>query len=399
MDKKSGQVVVSKRVLFFAIVLTMVVSFILGTRSYEFQNSLAALVGIKTSNETIDTRGLQEVYQRLKANYDGDINTQALLEGANHGLVNAVGDKYTTYLTQKEAEELDKDLRGDIGAGIGAEITQRAGQPTIARILPDNPAGAAGLKAGDVIVGINDVSADGWDAEKAANAIRGEDGTTVELVVRRGKETKTFNITRAIVDNPSVYSEVKSGVGILTISRFDEETGALARKAAEEFVSRNVKGVIIDVRSDGGGYMDAAIDVASLWLKKTDIVVSQRERGSTSNTMYANGNAVLADTPTILLMNGGTASASEIVAAALHDHGKAKLFGEKTFGKGSVQQIIKLSGGSALRVTISHWYTPNNQNVGGKGITPDKKIELTEKDANAGRDPQLAAAIKELTGK
>lgn len=383
----------SKRLLFFAGCVTIVISFILGTRVQDFGTALAPLVGIKTTGQTLDLSSVQETYQRLKANYDGKLDEQALLDGANHGLVAAAGDKYTTYLTPEEAAELAKDLSGDVGAGIGAEIGQRGGQPAITRILPDNPAQEAGLKAGDIIVAVNDESADGWSSEKAARTIRGREGTTLSLTIRRSNQTKQFTLTRATINNPSVEGEAKNGIGIMRITRFDEQTGVLARKVAERFDAQNVKGVIVDIRSDGGGYMDAAVDVASLWLDK-QLVVSQRQHGKVTDKRHANGDPVLDGIKTVVLVNGGTASASEILAASLREHGKATILGEKTFGKGSVQQIIRLSGGAELKVTVAHWYTPKGVNVQDKGLTPDRVVTLTEKDANAGRDPQLDAAKK-----
>ena len=394
----TSQVTISKRVLFFAGCVIVVVSFILGTRANEFGNALAPLVGIKTTSQTLDLSSLQQTYQRLKANFDGKLTDQELLDGANHGLVAAAGDKYTIYLTPKEAGDLDKDLSGDVGGGIGAEIGERNGQPVITKILPDNPAEAAGLKADDVIVSVNDQSADGWSSEKAADTIRGKEGTTLSLTIRRAGKTKHFTITRAIINNPSVQTEVKQGIGIMTITRFDEQTGALARKAAESFKSQHVKGVVVDLRSDGGGYIDAAVDVASIWLDR-ELVVSQRTHGKTTDKHYGEGDPVFDNMKTVVLVNGGTASASEILSSALRDHGKATLIGEKTFGKGSVQQIIKLSGGAELKVTVAHWYTPKGINVMGKGITPDKTVKLTQKDNDAARDPQLQAALQTLGAK
>lgn len=392
MPTSTEHVTVSKRVLFFAGCITIVVSFILGTRVQDFGNALAPLVGIKTTSQTLDVSRLEETYQRLKANFDGKLDEQALLDGANHGLVAAAGDKYTVYLTPSEAAELDKDLSGDVGGGIGAEIGQRNGQPVITRILPDNPAETSGLKAGDIIVAVNDQSANGWSSEKAAQAIRGKEGTTLRLTLKRDGQVKQFTLTRAIINNPSVQSEIKDGIGMLRISRFDEQTGMLARKAAERFKNHRVRGVIVDIRSDGGGYIDAAVDVASLWLTRDKLVVSQRQHGKDTDKYYADGDPVLKDVKTVVLVDGGTASASEILAASLRDHRKATLVGEKTFGKGSVQQIIKLSGGAELKVTVAHWYTPKGVNVKGKGLVPDNIVKLTEKDINDGQDPQLDAA-------
>ncbi len=401
MSKKSAtdQLTVSKRMLFFSGCLLLIVGFVFGTRSDTIGATLAPLVGIKTTAKTIDLSSVEQTYQRLAANFDGKLDTQALIDGANHGLVAAAGDRFTVYLTAKEANELTKDLNGDVGAGIGAEITSRNGQPVISRVLPGNPAEAAGLKANDVIVSVNGESADGWSSEKAASKIRGKAGTTLRLVVRREGQEKSYDLTRAVINNPSVTSEVQDNIGILTISRFDDQTGVLIRKAAQRLTSQRVRAVILDLRGNGGGYIDSAVDVASVWLDSTQLVVSQRARGKTTDKVYADGNPLLGKLKTIVLVDGNSASASEIVAAALRDNNKATLLGETTFGKGSVQQIIPLSGGAELKVTIAHWYTPNGKNINGKGIVPDVVSKMTPADINTGKDTQLNAALDKLGAK
>jgi len=386
----------SKQMLFFSGCLLLVVGFILGTRSATIGTVLAPFVGIKTSSKSIDLSSIEQTYKRLVANYDGKLDTQKLIDGANHGLVSAAGDKFTVYLTSSEASELSKDLSGDVGAGIGAEITSRNGWPVISKLLPDNPAETAGLRADDVIFSVNSESAKGWSADKAAAKIRGKAGTTLRLVVQRMGKNKSFDLTRAVINNPSVTSEVKNGVGIMTISRFDDQTGVLARKAAQELAAQHVKGIVLDLRGDGGGYIDAAIDVASLWLDDGQLVVSQREHGKTIHKSYATGDPLLGKIKTIVLVDGNTASASEIVSAALRDNHKATLLGETTYGKGSVQQILNLDGGAELKVTVAHWYTPKNINVGEKGLTPNTTVKMTARDINTGKDPQLKAALGQL---
>lgn len=294
-----------------------------------------------------------------------------------------------------EAKEFNNSLSGTIGGGVGAEIGVRSDRPTITRVLPEHPAANAGVLVGDVIAAVNDQSTEGWDSDKTARAIRGEIGTTVKLKIVRGQEIKEFAITREEVKDPSVRSEVKNGVGILTVSRFDEQTGSLARKAAQEFVGQNVRGVVLDLRGDGGGYLDAAQALASLWLDNK-LVTEQKRDGVTIARVMSQGDAPLANIKTVVLINGGTASASEIVAGALHDHGKATLLGEKSFGKGSVQEPLALDDGSLLKITVSRWYTPKGNNVSDKGITPDTEVKRSNDDANAGRDPQMDAATTRL---
>lgn len=382
---------ISRNVYFLSIAIVAVVGFIAGTRGNEIVGAIAPVLGFKVETSTLDLAAVQKTYQQLKLNYDGTLDTQKLIDGASRGLVAAAGDRYTVFMDAKEAEAFDNDLSGKIGGGIGAEIGVRSGQPTIVRILQDNPAERAGLKSGDVIMAVNDQAAKGWDSEKAADAIRGDVGTTVKLVVERGSETKNFTITRATVDNPSVQSKVENGIGTLTISRFDGETGGLARKAAENFKQKNVKSVILDLRDNGGGYLTAAQDVAGLWLKD-QTVVTERTGGKVVDELKSGDDPLLAGIKTVVLVNGSSASASEIVAGALQDHKVAALIGEKTFGKGTVQKVIDLANGTRLKVTVARWYTPNGKNINKEGITPDKKVGLSAADVNAGRDPQKAAA-------
>lgn len=385
----------SKNTFFMTIAIVAIVSFIAGTRGNEILGAVAPVLGIKVETGTLDLSSVQRTYQQLKANYDGPLDMQKLIDGANQGLVAAAGDKYTVYMNAKEATQFNNDLSGQIGGGVGAEIGVRNGKPTIIRVLPGNPAEAAGLKAGDVITGVNGANSGSWTADEAAKKIRGPVGTTVKITVQRGAETKEFTITRATVVNPSVRSEVRAGIGILTISRFDAETSSLAQKAAADFKQQGVKKIILDLRDNGGGYLTAAQEVAGLWLNNKT-VVSERTGGKQTDTLKSGNNPILAGIPTVVLVNGSSASASEIVAGALQDYGAATLIGEKTFGKGTVQKVIDLGGGAVLKVTVARWYTPNGRNITAEGIMPNQTVALTPDDVNAGRDPQMQAAINFL---
>lgn len=391
-----NQVGISKSVYFLTIALVAIVGFVAGTRSNELLAVVAPVFGIKVETGTIDLLSVQKTYQELKANYDGDIDKQKLIDGASRGLVEAAGDQYTVFMDAKEAAEFDKDLSGEIGGGVGAEIGVRGGKPTIIRVLPGNPAEKAGVKAGDIIAAVNDQSTNGWNAEKTAGEIRGEAGTTVKLGLLRGEEVKEFTITRQKVTNPSVQSTIQNGIGILTLTRFDNETSSLARKAAEKFKQQNVKGVVLDLRGNGGGFITAAKDVAGLWLDDKT-VVTEKANGRVVDELKSSSDSILAGMPTVVVVNGSSASASEIVAGALQDYKAATLLGEKTFGKGTVQKVLDLGAGTQLKVTVARWYTPNGRNITKEGIAPDRAVELTAADTDAGKDPQLEAAIAELT--
>lgn len=375
------------------VVVAASIAFGYGAGAYRLQieAAIGPVFGQKVHDTEIDLSSVQEVYSRLVSNYDGTINKKDLIEGAKTGLVNAVGDTYTTYLGAQDSAEFNDSLNGNIGGGIGAVIGVKNNQITIMSVLKNNPAIEAGLQANDTILKVNDELTEGWAVDKAVSKIRGEEGTTVKLTILRGSDIKDFTITRAIINNPSVSSEVKDGIGIITMTRFDDETAKLARQAAQDFKKQSVKGVVLDLRDNSGGYLQAAKDVAGLWLDN-EVVVTEKVGGKVKETLKSGSNAILAGIPTVVLVNNGSASASEIVAGALQDHDAATIVGNKTYGKGSVQQLIDLSGGAQLKVTIARWYTPNGKNITKEGITPDEIVNLSQEDVDKGSDPQLDKA-------
>lgn len=363
------------------------VGFVAGTR---VQQQTAKQSG------NFDTSSLTSLYNKLTEKYDGKLDTTKLIEGAKHGMVESIGDPYTVYFTAEEKESFNNDLEGKF-EGIGAELAKRNDLLLITRTLTDSPAQQTGLLAGDNIIAVNDEVVDGWSVEKAVSKIRGEKGTTVKLtIIRSGAEPKEFTITRASVSDPSVRTEITpDNIGIIHLTRFGEsETTQLMRQAARDFKDRGVKGIVLDLRGNGGGYLMAAQDITSLWLRNK-VVVTEKRGGVTVDTLKTRGEAILEGVPTVVLVNGGSASASEILAGALSDNGAATLVGEKTFGKGVVQDVLDLNDGSSLKVTVASWYTPNGKNISKEGIEPKIKVEMTEADYNANRDPQLDKA-KEL---
>jgi carboxyl-terminal processing protease len=395
-SNEPGRNGISRNVYFITIAVVAVVGFVAGTRGNDVLGAIAPVFGFKVATDTLDLSSVQKTYQALEANYDGKLDKQKLIDGASRGLVATTGDQFTLFMDAKESKEFNDDLSGTIGGGVGAEIGTRSGQPTILRVIDNNPAEKAGLLAGDVITMVNDQSAKDWTSDRAASAIRGEVGTTVKITIARNGEEKTYTLTRATVDNPSVQSKIENGVGTMTISRFDDQTGDLARKAAENFKQQNVRSVILDMRDNGGGYLTAAQDVAGLWLKD-QVVVSERTNGKVVDELKSGGDPVLNGIPTVVLVNGNTASASEIVAGALKDHKAATLIGEKTFGKGTVQKVLDMGQGTTLKVTVARWYTPSGKNIDKAGIQPDQTVKMTSDDVNAGRDLQLDAAKKYLS--
>lgn len=391
MDNEKNVAVKHRSNALLACLLVAVVSFAAGMRSDAIFGVVAPLLGMRVSTATLDLSSVQETYQQLSANFDGKLDTQQLINGANRGLVAAAGDAHTVFLDPDDVKELNNDLSGNIGGGIGAEIGLRNDQLTIIRPLDDSPALKAGVQAGDIILSVNDEDVTGWTVDRVVQKIRGEIGTKVKLSLMRGSETKEISVTRQEVKSPTVEATVDGEVGVLTVHMFNSETGSLARAEAEKFLQQGVKKVILDLRGNPGGEVSAAQSLAGLWLDH-QVVLTQRRGQEIIQTNKSTGTPILADMKTVVLVNGGSASASEIVAGALRDYDKATLVGETTYGKGSVQAVLQLSGGAQLKVTESRWYTPKGKNIDGTGIAPDVKVELTADDVNNNRDPQMDKA-------
>jgi carboxyl-terminal processing protease len=352
----------------------------------------------KSSNQKLpddlDYSSVERVYDTLKRSYDGDLKADDLLDGVKEGLAKATGDPYTEYMTPKEAKDFNEGLTGTF-SGIGAELGKQDNSIVIIAPIAGYPAEKAGLKPKDVVAEIDGQSAFDITISEAVNRIRGPEGTKVKLkVVRDGKQELDFEITRQQITIPSVESQILDGnIGYLKISRFSDDTARLSRDAATKFQQAGVKGVIVDLRSNPGGLLDAAVDLSSIWLPSGKTVLQEKRGGVVVKTFQAKGNTILQGVPTVVLINEGSASASEITAGALKDNGVATLIGVKSFGKGSVQELDNLPGGAVLKVTIARWFTPGGKNIDKEGIEPDKKVERSEDDFKNNRDPQKQAAI------
>ncbi len=349
----------------------------------------------KANPGKFDYAGIEDVYKTLRQNYDGQIDDAKLEDGLKQGLTKAAGDPYTEYLNKEDSQQFDNQLSGSF-EGIGAELGKEEDAVVIIAPIAGFPAEKAGLKPRDIIYEINGKTAVDISVSEAVKQIRGPKGSKVKLTIVRAGQKLNFDITREQISIPSVTSEVVDNVGIIKISRFGEDTVALATKAAKDFKAQNVKGVILDLRGDPGGYLGASVGVSSLWLDRGKLVVEERRAGKVIKDHKATGNSPLLGTPTVVLIDEGSASASEIVAGALQDHKAATIMGVKSYGKGSVQQVLKLKSGGTLKVTVARWFTPSGRNIDKEGIEPDKKVELTADDAKAKRDPQKDAALSKL---
>lgn len=372
--------------------VTLVVGVGIGLNWNSFSSQFFPYLGLKVAT-TNNWGELDEVYNTLNSKYDGEVNLSDAIEGAKKGIASSVGDKYTSYMTASEATDFTKSLHGEVGSGIGIVLANRDGYVRIVRTLPDNPASRAGILAGDIIYKIDDAEAYNLDPDEIATKLRGEKGTTVKLSVVRDGEELSFDLTREEINNVPAYVDYNDHTAIIHVLRFDTDTGTIIRDFTKEFESRGINKVILDLRDNGGGYVSAAKDLLSLWIDSQAILIQKSAKLPDETTYAAHGQAKLSDMKTVVLVNGSTASASEIVAGALKDYGKATIVGETTYGKGVVQSLVNLSGGTLLKVTTAHWYTPNGNSINGTGVTPDQIVVRSYEDINKNIDPQLDAAL------
>ncbi len=386
---------VERSTLVLVSVFMLVLGFAGGSRIDDIRNLIAPVFGLKKV-ERIDFSNVEKTYQALASNFDGEIDKQKIIDGASKGLVEAVGDKYTEYMTSKEAEEFNKSLSGDVGTGIGVELAKDGDSVKVVRVLAKNPAESAGILAGDVISKVNGEDVSKENTSEISKKIRGDAGTTVKIGVVRGNEKKEFSVMRAKIENPSVELSKKDGVATLSIYRFDSETGVLAKKYAEEIKNEGISKVILDLRGNGGGYVQAAKTVASLWLEKNALIVSEKTGSKTVEEIRATGDNPLKGVKTVILLDGSSASASEIVAGALKEHKAAQIVGEKSYGKGSVQTTIDMPNGSLLKVTIAKWFTPSGKNISNNGISPDIKVSAPKGESYLLNDIQKNKALEIL---
>lgn len=388
---------------FLSVFIISLMFFILGWSlgSNKFNISFLNNNRIQTENaslpNSLDYKSVNDVYDILRKNYDGELKLDDVMNGLKNGLAGSTGDPYTEYMSEKEAKDFDSELNGTF-SGIGAELSKENDLLIVVSPISGYPADKAGIRPKDVISEIDGEKTYGMSLSKAVEKIRGQSGSTVELTVLRADSDKqVIKIKRENITIPSVeWSVKKNNVGYIKISRFAEDTADLTKKAATDLKSKGVKSVVLDLRGNPGGLLESAVDISSIWLDKNQIVVEEKRDKITINTHRASGDNILGGLPTIVLIDEGSASASEIVAGALKDNNKADLVGEDSYGKGSVQQLTPVSSGGLLKITVARWYTPNGRNIDKEGISPDKKVARTIKDIKANKDPQLSYATSRL---
>jgi len=380
----------------FIVIITAIFSFVAGTRVDDYI-SIGGALGSSSLNEDLpadlDYSSVERVFDELKVSYDGELTTSAILDGIKKGLAESTGDPYTAYFNAEQAKEFQDDLNGTF-SGIGAEIGRDGEFIIVVAPLAGFPADEAGLKPQDIIFEIDGEDAISLSIDEAVSKIRGEEGTDVVLNILRDGEQLEVTITRGTIVVPSVTSEITDeGVGVLKISRFASDTERLAKFAVNMFVDENVKGVILDLRNNSGGFLDSAVDISSLWLDGILVMQVREDNGAVVvDELMASRGADLSSFKTVVLINKGSASASEIVAGALQDHDQATIMGVTSFGKGSVQDLRELRDGGVLKVTTARWYTPNGINIDSEGIVPDIEVEYEETE-DPEFDNQLQTAI------
>ncbi len=319
--------------------------------------------------------------------------------GAIQGLLDATGDEYAVYFDERHFEYFTEESRGEFG-GIGVVLGEKDGAAYVVEVYPDTPAAKAGIKAGDIFAGIDGVRRDKWASEEVVKRVRGEEGTKVKLDILRpgaeGEPGKEFSVTveRAAIQMPNVDAEIKGTVGYIRLAQFNQQAAEDVAAAIKDLSGKGAKSYVLDLRDNPGGLLSQAVAVSSLFID-SGVVVQVEERGKEPRKTSVNGDQVT-DAPLVVLVNGNSASASEIVAGALQDHGRAKIVGEKTFGKGSVQTVQELSHGGGVKFTIAHYLTPKGRTIDGKGLTPDVVVEMDHSlQADAATDTQLTRALAE----
>lgn len=329
------------------------------------------------------------VWSRLEEKYvDKDkIDREKLIFGAIQGLTRSLGDPYTEFLPPAETKQFQEDIKGSFD-GIGAEIGIRKGVLTIISPLKGSPAERVGLKAGDKVLKVNDTITADLTLDEAVRMIRGPRGTEVRLMILRDsfEKTKEFKIIRDTIKVQILSTEKKEdGIFIIKLNSFTESASREFRKALQEFFDANSKKLLLDLRNNPGGFLNIAVDIASWWMSPGEIVVNERYADGSEDVYRSVGYRLLENIPTVILINEGSASASEIVAGALRDIKGIKLVGTKTFGKGSVQEVENLPRGSSLKITIAKWLTPKGDEINNKGLEPDIKVELSKEENGNGK--------------
>lgn len=347
--------------------------------------------------ESVNFSLFWDTYNKIQSDSLNKLDQQKALEGSLKGLVSSLDDPFSVYLTKDESTQFYDDLNNKF-EGIGAELTMKDGVLSVISPLKDSPAQKSGLKPRDQILSIDGKDVKLIDLTSAVGMIRGKQGTTVSLVVLTpgDKESRNIKITRQSIQAESVTKEtVDNNIALIRINQFSEDTSKLTKRIANDLSAHKPNGIILDLRNNPGGLLDSSVDVASLFLDKGTVLIEQDKNGKKKEKPTSQ-DAILKDIPMVVLINDGSASASEIVAGAIKDRERGKILGQKSYGKGTVQDLIELKDGSTLRLTIAQWLTPNGTTINHEGIKPD--IE-GEDDLKTDNDELVDKAVSVLNQK
>ena len=343
-----------------------------------------------------------DVWRLVEQDFIGTLPTQQAREyGAIRGSLAALNDPYTVFVEPQSHQREREDLQGSFG-GIGVNMRRNPQGDLVFTPLPDSPAARAGVQDGDVLLTVDSKPiTSSMSFDDIAALVRGKVGTQVTIIVRRASVDAplSFTITRQVIETPSVESRILDNapqIGYIAINRFTERSGDEVNRAVTDLRQKGAQKLILDLRDNGGGLLGSAVDVSSQFLEEGKVVLYEKQKNQPEQTFKTKGGGAALDLPLVVLINHGTASASEIVSGALRDNQRAVLIGEKTFGKGSVQHIYDLKDGSSLHVTAAEWFTSNHHQLTGNGLAPDVTVARSNEDIAAGRDPQLDQAVAYL---
>lgn len=340
-----------------------------------------------------------KVWSELKKSYyDPEaLESEKMLQGAIKGMVESAPDSYTEYMNPETSESFEENISGSF-EGIGAEIGKKEGNLTVISPLEDSPADRAGLQSGDQIVKVDGEETKDWTLQKAVNKIRGPEGSEVILtIIRDTQQPQEINITRGVIELPIIDLQFKQdSIAYLQIYHFTENSPQLFREKVREILNSDSNKIILDLRNNPGGYLESATEIAGWFIEEGKTVAIEHFGSKEDKSYRTQGPALLKDFEIVILINKGSASASEILAAALRHHRSSKIVGEQSYGKGSVQTLKRFDNGASLKVTIAKWLTPSKESISDKGVAPDFEVTIKEKDISSDTDPQLEKALELL---
>ncbi|MDO8474551.1 MAG: S41 family peptidase [bacterium] len=391
-----------KNTVFIVVIVSLVISFSSGFYIGAGQSRTVYLEGVMGTElgkpEGVDFSLFWDAWRVVQEKFatKEPLNVQSMVYGAISGMLGSLEDPYTIFMNPEDSKKFFDDLEGSF-EGVGMEIGIRNKALQVISPLEGTPAKRAGVRAGDRIIKIGDVVTDGMSVEKAVSLIRGPKGTSVTLTVfREGwEETKEISIVRDVIIIPSLEWELKGDVAYIKLFQFSEKAGRDFRKASQEIIASAAKSIVLDVRNNPGGFLDISVDIAGWFLERGSVVVTEELKDAAEQRVHeARGTAGLISYPTVVLINEGSASASEILAGALRDNRGILLIGAQSFGKGSVQEIQNLRDNSSLKVTVAKWLTPKGSVIQDVGLKPDIEVENTSEDEDKDLDPQLDKALE-----